>query len=255
MESKYANFGQENRQNRAPEYAIVLHKPLVKIQTCLTAAYPAGLTLPTTTMSSAINISSRADNPSMLPSTTNQLSQNQSTPQSEYAGSQAISQDLLERQRKVEEANKELLQDVRERESLDIHSWADIFLGISPKDYQDRQWLPDTEAAYKEYLLAASREGHEKLLYPILVKLLNSLRPSDQKDDRKSFYIQDPYHVHGSTLQHIPDICALYEAICKDPLKLHEKLKTEWKVFWALVLFFLEVKHKKGRTLEVKYSK
>ncbi|KAJ3986209.1 protein kinase [Lentinula detonsa] len=167
--------------------------------------------------------------------------------------------------------NKFLEDDVSNRVVFSLNEFATIILGLPPRcDVQEEFSLePESEAvkdAFEAYLKVAigvadgegnKRTGaatHEKELYQPLANLLNTLRDGTGcagKDiDEKILYVQDPRPVLGSLLERKPDLGAIYTQLLglAENVKLSEYLskKKITGVFWGLLLFFVEVKHRKG---------
>ncbi|KAJ3800289.1 protein kinase [Lentinula aff. detonsa] len=167
--------------------------------------------------------------------------------------------------------NKFLEDDVSDRVVFSLDEFATIILGLPPRcDVQEEFSLePESEAvkdAFEAYLKVAigvaegegnKRTGaatHEKELYQPLANLLNTLRDGTGcagKDiDEKILYVQDPRPVLGSLLERKPDLGAIYTQLLglAENVKLSEYLskKKITGVFWGLLLFFVEVKHRKG---------
>ncbi|KAJ3749402.1 protein kinase [Lentinula detonsa] len=168
--------------------------------------------------------------------------------------------------------NKFLEDDVSDRVVFSLDEFATIILGLPPRcDVQEEFSLePESEAvkdAFEAYLKVAigvaegegnKRTGaatHEKELYQPLANLLNTLRDGTGcagKDiDEKILYVQDPRPVLGSLLERKPDLGAIYTQLLglAENVKLSEYLskKKITGVFWGLLLFFVEVKHRNGK--------
>ncbi|KAJ4471217.1 protein kinase [Lentinula lateritia] len=100
--------------------------------------------------------------------------------------------------------------------------------------------------------------GHETQLYRPLANLLNVLKDLDVEEgrlgsdiDEKIFYVQDPRPVLGSRIERKPDLGGIYIQLLKltEGEELSEYLEKNKKivgVFWGLLLYFVEVKHRKG---------
>ncbi|KAJ3883177.1 protein kinase [Lentinula edodes] len=100
--------------------------------------------------------------------------------------------------------------------------------------------------------------GHETQLYRPLANLLNVLKDSDGEEgrverdiDEKIFYVQDPRPVLGSRIERKPDLGGIYLQLLElsEDEGLSDYLEKKKKivgVFWGLLLYFVEVKHRKG---------
>ncbi|KAJ4001201.1 protein kinase [Lentinula boryana] len=191
----------------------------------------------------------------------------QSTPQSRKCCTHA--QDQVPQNADV--LNKFLEEDIHDKVVFTLDEFATIILGLPSKcDVEEEFNLePESEAvkdAFEAYLRVAigvsevegqKRTGaatHEKKLYQPLANLLNILRDgtgcAGKEIDEKIFYVQDPRPVLGSLLERKPDLGAIYTQLLKltENQKLSEYLakKKIVGVFWGLLLFFVEVKHRKG---------
>ncbi|KAJ4478111.1 protein kinase [Lentinula aciculospora] len=163
--------------------------------------------------------------------------------------------------------NKFLEDDINDRVVFSLNEFATLILDLPPdwEVEQEFRLLPESRAvkeAFEAYLKLADGEGQkrngmasrEKELYQPLVNLLNALRDGSGcvgKDiNEKMFYVQDPRPVLGSLIQRKPDLGGIYNRLLKltKNKKLSEYLakKKVKGVFWGLLLFFVEVKHRKG---------
>ncbi|KAJ3741413.1 protein kinase [Lentinula detonsa] len=191
----------------------------------------------------------------------------QSTPQSRNCCTHA--QDEVPQNADV--LNKFLDEDIQDKVVFTLDEFATIILGLPPKcDVEEEFSLePESEAvkdAFEAYLRVAigvsevegqKRTGaatHEKKLYQPLANLLNILRNgtdcAGKEIDEKIFFVQDPRPVLGSLLERKPDLGAIYTQLLKltenQQLSKYLAKKKIVGVFWGLLLFFVEVKHRKG---------
>ncbi|KAJ4500778.1 protein kinase [Lentinula lateritia] len=180
--------------------------------------------------------------------------------------------------------NKFLQDDISDRAVLSLDDFATLILDL-PLDWRIKEefsLLPESEVVretFEAYLTAAigATEGEgkrkkkgkaaavrEKELYQPLANLLNSLRDGTgrhmKKDiDEKIFYVQDPRPLLGSLLERKPDLGVIYIQLLE--LTKNAKLSKYLGknkiagVFWGLLLFFVEVKHEKGRFIGLNITK
>ncbi|KAJ3723259.1 protein kinase [Lentinula raphanica] len=186
-----------------------------------------------------------------------------STPQSKRAATHARD----EVPQVIEEVNKFLEDDVSDKVVLTLDEFATIILGLDPKCGIEENFTlnPESEAvkdAFQDYLRLAigeadgvgkrrkGRAKDEKELYQPLVNLLNIFSCAEEDIDERIFYVQDPRPVLGSLLERKPDLGVIYAQLLDlaENESLSERLaETDIKgVFWGILLFFVEVKHKKG---------
>ncbi|KAJ3920160.1 protein kinase [Lentinula edodes] len=180
--------------------------------------------------------------------------------------------------------NKFLQDDISDRAVLSLDDFATLILDLPPdwRIKEEFSLLPESEVVretFEAYLTAAigATEGEgkrkkkgkaaavrEKELYQPLANLLNSLRDGKgrhmKKDiDEKIFYVQDPRPLLGSLLERKPDLGAIYIQLLE--LTKNAKLSKYLGknkiagVFWGLLLFFVEVKHEKGRFIGLNITK
>ncbi|KAJ3808911.1 hypothetical protein F5876DRAFT_78260 [Lentinula aff. lateritia] len=109
--------------------------------------------------------------------------------------------------------------------------------------------------------------GHETQLYRPLANLLNVLKDSDGEEgslgrdiDEKIFYVQDPRPVLGSRIERKPDLGGIYIQLLEltEDQELSDYLEKNKKivgVFWGLLLYFVEVKHRKGNFIGMSIRK
>ncbi|KAJ4478136.1 protein kinase [Lentinula aciculospora] len=163
--------------------------------------------------------------------------------------------------------NKFLEDDINDRIVFSLNEFATLILDLPPdwEVEQEFRLLPESRVvkeAFEAYLKLADGEGEkrngmatrEKELYQPLVNLLNALRDGlgcvGKDINEKMFYVQDPRPVLGSLIQRKPDLGGIYNRLLKltKNKKLSEYLakKKVKGVFWGLLLFFVEVKHRKG---------
>ncbi|KAJ3762920.1 protein kinase [Lentinula raphanica] len=186
-----------------------------------------------------------------------------STPQSKRAATHARD----EVPQVIEEVNKFLEDDVSDKVVLTLDEFATIILGLDPKCGIEEKFTlgPESEAvkdAFQAYLKLAigeadgdkkrrkGRANDEKELYQPLVDLLNLFTCAGEDIDERIFYVQDPRPVLGSLLERKPDLGVIYAQLLDlaENESLSECLaENDIKgVFWGILLFFVEVKHKKG---------
>ncbi|KAJ3900780.1 protein kinase [Lentinula edodes] len=180
--------------------------------------------------------------------------------------------------------NKFLQDDISDRAVLSLDDFATLILDLPPdwRIKEEFSLLPESEVVretFEAYLTAAigATEGEgkrkkkgkaaavrEKELYQPLANLLNSLRDGKgrhmKKDiDEKIFYVQDPRPLLGSLLERKPDLGVIYIQLLE--LTKNAKLSKYLGknkiagVFWGLLLFFVEVKHEKGRFIGLNITK
>jgi hypothetical protein len=155
-----------------------------------------------------------------------------------------------------------LTEDLVNRHELDWHTFLDLILFL-PKDQLD-QLLDDTklttefvkkfDEAFDEYIKVVKAQGLEILLYDPLSKLMNVPRELSRNiscEDNKVFYVQDPKRIKGSPLDKSPDLGVLYSSLFGEKdledYPRERRLEVAMNVFWGLLLYFLEVKHKNGK--------
>ncbi|KAJ3855628.1 protein kinase [Lentinula lateritia] len=176
--------------------------------------------------------------------------------------------------------NKFLEDDISDRLEISLNDFATLILDL-PADWHVRKdftLLPEGEAvkdAFAAYVKVAIGEvdsegkkkmgiaGNERGLYQPLANLLNSLRDGEGrlgKDiDEKIFYVQDPRPVLGSLSARKPDLGGIYAELLN--LSENEKLSDHLAenqivgVFWGLLLYFIEVKHERGRFVGLNVNK
>ncbi|KAJ3920785.1 protein kinase [Lentinula edodes] len=200
----------------------------------------------------------------------------QSTPSSQRFTSHAKD----EVPQRAEIVNKFLEDDISDRLEISLNDFATLILDL-PTDWHVRKeftLLPESEVvkdAFAAYVKVAIGEvdgegkkkigiaGNESGLYQPLANLLNSLRDGEGrlgKDiDEKIFYVQDPRPVLGSLVARKPDLGGIYTELLG--LTENEKLSDYLAknnimgVFWGLLLYFIEVKHERGRFVGLNVNK
>ncbi|KAJ3928147.1 MAG: protein kinase [Lentinula lateritia] len=170
--------------------------------------------------------------------------------------------------------NKFLEDDIGDSVVLSLDDFATLILEL-PVDWKVKEEIAlqlDSDAvkdAFEAYLSVAigvaeaegkkrkGAAGHETQLYRPLANLLNVLKDSDGEGrlgsdiDEKIFYVQDPRPVLGSRIERKPDLGGIYIQLLKltEGEELSDYLEENKKivgVFWGLLLYFVEVKHRKG---------
>ncbi|KAJ3795723.1 protein kinase, partial [Lentinula aff. detonsa] len=130
---------------------------------------------------------------------------------------------------------------------------------------------PESKAvkdAFEAYLKVAEgvptgQGKRERVLYQPLPNLLNTLRNGtglvDNGIDEKLFYVQDPRPVLGSLLARKPDLGGIYTQLLQlaenRNLSTYLAKKKIVGVFWGLLLFFVEIKHRNGNFIGLSASK
>ncbi|KAJ3996560.1 hypothetical protein F5050DRAFT_1807619 [Lentinula boryana] len=155
--------------------------------------------------------------------------------------------------------NRFLEDDVSDRIVFSLDEFATIIRGLPPRcDVQEEFSLePESEAVYlREKGIREKEQRHTRRNYiNPLRNLLNTLRDGTGcagKDiDGKILYVQDPRPVLGSLMERKPDLGVIYTQLLglAENVKLSEYLskKKITGVFWGLFLFFVKVKHRKGK--------
>ena len=95
--------------------------------------------------------------------------------------------------------------------------------------------------------------GDEHSLYPSAVDLFNSATTdSNTGEHAKLFSIQDDVPVRGSYMKGKPDLCRAFKSLVEKFDVKSDKLAGQ--MYWALILYVVEIKHQKGYMLESKYE-
>ncbi|KAJ3892936.1 protein kinase [Lentinula edodes] len=171
--------------------------------------------------------------------------------------------------------NKFLEDDIGDGVVFSLDDFATLILEL-PVDWKvkedialqlDSQAVKDAFEAYLSVAIGVAEAegkkrkgaaGHETQLYRPLANLLNVLKDSDGEEgrlgsdiDEKIFYVQDPRPVLGSRIERKPDLGGIYLQLLEltEDEELSDYLEKKKKivgVFWGLLLYFVEVKHRKG---------
>ncbi|KAJ3862980.1 protein kinase [Lentinula novae-zelandiae] len=194
----------------------------------------------------------------------------ESTPMSQKCTSHA--EDEVPQRASV--VNKFLEDDIGDGVVFSLDDFATLILEL-PVDWKvkkdialqlDSQAVKDAFEAYLSVAIGVAEAegkkrkgaaGHETQLYRPLANLLNVLKDSDGEGrlgsdiDEKIFYVQDPRPVLGSRIERKPDLGGIYIQLLKltEGEELSDYLEKKKKVvgvFWGLLLYFVEVKHRKG---------
>ncbi|KIK59147.1 hypothetical protein GYMLUDRAFT_60365 [Collybiopsis luxurians FD-317 M1] len=179
----------------------------------------------------------------------------QSTPQSQTMGSHVES--LVERDNVLrKEMDDKLAADIQSRQTRSIDTWASVVLGLNLQD--DLEDLSETvDNLMQAYLDATEGSvGNEPGIYGSLLALLNAALGSDSE---LIAYQQHPNPVRGARVNGAPDFGMLYRALVdgRNMIDILASKGTEdeaGRIFWALIMILLEVKHRKGKLLEAKYE-
>ncbi|KAJ3988145.1 protein kinase [Lentinula detonsa] len=191
-----------------------------------------------------------------------------STPQSNTYGAHA--KDEVPQRASV--LNRFLEDDVNERVVLTLNDFATVILDL-PSDWEVEENFdlsPESKAvkdAFEAYLKVAEgvptgQGKRERVLYQPLANLLNTLRNGtglvDNSIDEKLFYVQDPRPVLGSLLARKPDLGGIYIQLLQlaenRNLSTYLAKKKIVGVFWGLLLFFVEIKHRNGNFIGLSAS-
>ncbi|KAF8826602.1 hypothetical protein HHX47_DHR5000074 [Lentinula edodes] len=223
-------------------------------------------------------------NPAPLPQTPKTKQANgppvvESTPTSKKYASHA--EDEVPQRASV--VNKFLEDDIGDSVVLSLDDFATLILEL-PVDWKVKEEIElqlDSDAvkdAFEAYLSVAigvaeaegkkrkGAAGHETQLYRPLANLLNVLKDSDEEGrfgsdiDEKIFYVQDPRPVLGSRIERKPDLGGIYIQLLnlsedQELSNYLEKKKKIVGVFWGLLLYFVEVKHRKGNFIGMSIRK
>ncbi|KAJ3851450.1 protein kinase [Lentinula lateritia] len=204
----------------------------------------------------------------------------ESTPMSQKCTSHA--EDEVPQRASV--VNKFLEDDIGDGVVFSLDDFATLILEL-PVDWKVKENIAlqlDSDAvkdAFEAYLSVAigvaevegkkrkGAAGHETQLYRPLANLLNVLKELDGEEgrlerdiDEKIFYVQDPRPVLGSRIERKPDLGGIYIQLLKltedEGLSDYlEKNKKVVGVFWGLLLYFVEVKHRKGNFIGMSIRK
>ncbi|KAF8826606.1 hypothetical protein HHX47_DHR5000366 [Lentinula edodes] len=180
--------------------------------------------------------------------------------------------------------NKFLEDDIGDGVVFSLDDFATLILEL-PGDWKVKEDIAlqlDSQAvkdAFEAYLSVAigmaeaegqkrkGAAGHETQLYRPLANLLNVLKDSDGEEghlgrdiDEKIFYVQDPRPVLGSRIERKPDLGGIYLQLLEltEDEGLSDYLEKKKKivgVFWGLLLYFVEVKHRKGNFIGMSIRK
>ncbi|KAJ3992811.1 protein kinase [Lentinula boryana] len=166
--------------------------------------------------------------------------------------------------------NKFLEDDVKDRVIHTLNDFATAILDL-PCNWEVKENFdlpPESKAvkhAFEAYLKGAEgapqgkgkkgkRAAHERELYRPLANLLNILNNGtglvENDVDEKMFYVQDPRPVLGLLLERKPDLVGIYTQLLNlvenERFSAYLTKKNIVGVFWGLLLFFVEVKHRNG---------
>ncbi|KAJ4481374.1 hypothetical protein C8J55DRAFT_559943 [Lentinula edodes] len=180
--------------------------------------------------------------------------------------------------------NKFLEDDIGDGVVFSLDDFATLILEL-PVDWKvkedialqlDSQAVKDAFEAYLSVAMGVAEAegkkrkgaaGHETQLYRPLANLLNVLKDSDGEEgrverdiDEKIFYVQDPRPVLGSRIERKPDLGGIYLQLLEltEDEGLSDYLEKKKKivgVFWGLLLYFVEVKHRKGNFIGMSIRK
>jgi hypothetical protein len=181
-----------------------------------------------------------------------------STPYSAHASSHATDEVL----RIAPEVDRWLTEDLVNRHELGWPKFLDLIMYLPDKQLNelldDAKLVPEFnekfDEAFDEYIKVVKEQGLELLLYGPLSKLMNiprKLNRNVSQEDEKVFYVQDPKRIKGSPLAKSPDLGVLYSTLfgaqdAEEYLREHRS-EVAVTIFWGLMLYFLEVKHRNGR--------
>ncbi|KAJ3804471.1 hypothetical protein F5876DRAFT_70609, partial [Lentinula aff. lateritia] len=203
----------------------------------------------------------------------------ESTPMSQKCTSHA--EDEVPQRASV--VNKFLEDDIGDGVVFSLDDFATLILEL-PVDWKVKENIAlqlDSDAvkdAFEAYLSVAigvaeaegkkrkGAAGHETQLYRPLANLLNVLKDSDGEEgrlgrdiDEKIFYVQDPRPVLGSRIERKPDLGGIYLQLLDltevQELSDYLEKKKIVGVFWGLLLYFVEVKHRKGNFIGMSIRK
>ncbi|KAJ3892940.1 protein kinase [Lentinula edodes] len=204
----------------------------------------------------------------------------ESTPMSQKCTSHA--EDEVPQRASV--VNKFLEDDIGDGVVFSLDDFATLILEL-PVDWKvkedialqlDSQAVKDAFEAYLSVAIGVAEAegkkrkgaaGHETQLYRPLANLLNVLKDSDGEEgrlgsdiDEKIFYVQDPRPVLGSRIERKPDLGGIYLQLLEltEDEELSDYLEKNKKivgVFWGLLLYFVEVKHRKGNFIGMSIRK
>ncbi|KAJ4471214.1 protein kinase [Lentinula lateritia] len=204
----------------------------------------------------------------------------ESTPMSQKCTSHA--EDEVPQRASV--VNKFLEDDIGDGVVFSLDDFATLILEL-PVDWKvkkdialqlDSQAVKDAFEAYLSVAIGVAEAegkkrkgaaGHETQLYRPLANLLNVLKDSDGEEgrlgsdiDEKIFYVQDPRPVLGSRIERKPDLGGIYLQLLEltEGEELSDYLEKNKKivgVFWGLLLYFVEVKHRKGNFIGMSIRK
>ncbi|KIK59051.1 hypothetical protein GYMLUDRAFT_680350 [Collybiopsis luxurians FD-317 M1] len=196
---------------------------------------------------------------SALPTTPKQITRSeptiQSTPNSQTMGSYVES--LVERDKiQRAEMDDKLAADIQSRQTRSIDTWASIVLGLNLQDDLD-ELSEAVDKLMQAYLDATEGNvGNEPGIYGSLLALLNAALGSDSE---LIAYQQHPNPVRGARVAGAPDFGMLYKALVDgrsmiDVLASKGTEDEAGRIFWALIMILIEIKHRKGKLLEAEYE-
>lgn len=201
--------------------------------------------------------SNRPESPTTTKINTNPPDAN-NTPYSAHASSHAAD----EVPKIASKVDKWLTEDLVNRRVFDCQTFLDLLMDL-PKDKLNQlldatklapEFIKKFDETFYEYIKVVKGQGLELPLYVPLSKLMNVPRKINRNvssDEEKVFYVQDPKRIKGSPLVKSPDLGILYSSLfgeteLEDYLREH-KSEVATNIFWGLLLYFLEVKHRDGK--------
>ena len=174
----------------------------------------------------------------------------QTTPNSYHSSSHSSSLAVVNKV--VDEVNKYLADNLSGIKTLTPEQFAIIILGLEHKKLRSAVGT-ELMGKLEAYLLTTLYPGDEPVLYPSAVDLFNSAATdSNTKEHAKLFLIQDDIPVRGSFVKQKPDLCGAFRSLVEKFDVKSDKL-AGW-MYWALILYVVEIKHQKGYMLERKYE-
>ncbi|KAJ3863509.1 hypothetical protein EV359DRAFT_82319, partial [Lentinula novae-zelandiae] len=175
------------------------------------------------------------------------LAKAKSTPFSHHSSSYSATALSNDEKYKVEEANQYLMGDLANVRTLPVKEWASLSLNLDV-DKDTYQLTENIKKKFQEYLKAVKNAKNErdKELYKSLIALLNELRGNSEN---MVFYKQDAIPVRGSLVKQTPDIGAIFKELVESRDLLALPHASDEKIFWGLILIFVEVKHDYGKMI------
>lgn len=146
--------------------------------------------------------------------------------------------------------NEHLAVDIEATMTIDVETWADIAMGFDlnlavETKFKSTLWTR-IEKLFEEYSSKTEgNPGNEPTLYAPFVELLNALADLEKlNDDGKVFYVQHPAYVRGAYVEEAFDIGAVFKKLAGKNERIAKGM------FWGLLLFIIEMKHRKGAKLD-----